>query len=130
MFTTKNRRITDLEQRVARLVEERDDARTAAAVHLVASVRTAGRNTHLDDRLDLCRNSLAVTTLSHTRTLRRLRRAVRACARYRHELAAQARRIRSLEGQLDDLLGLNNPTILDGAHWQDRRTDKPRGVKP
>lgn len=66
----------------------------------------------------------------------RLERLVRACARYRAELAEQRashlaalarrdRRIEQLQGQLDDVLGMNSDQVMAGAHWQQRRSDKP-----
>ncbi|THA56138.1 hypothetical protein [Streptomyces sp. A1136] len=62
----------------------------------------------------------------------RRERLVRACASYRAELAANRltiarkdRRIAQLQGQLDDLLGLNSEQVQAGARWQQRRPDKP-----
>lgn len=56
----------------------------------------------------------------------RLTRTVKACARYRAELAIRNRRIRHLEQRLDNLLGLDTPEIEAGARWQERRPDKPK----
>lgn len=63
---------------------------------------------------------------------RRRCRLVLACARYRKELAAsrrtvavRERRIEQLQGQLDDLLGLNSDAVMAGERWQQRRPDKP-----
>lgn len=48
----------------------------------------------------------------------------------RRLLAAKDRRIELLQGQLDELLGLNNPAVAAGSNWQARREDKIPGVKP
>jgi hypothetical protein len=63
----------------------------------------------------------------------RRRRLLVACATYRAEAAnlralhyEQARRIRHLEMQLDELLGMNSPAGRSrGERWQQRRADKP-----
>lgn len=60
----------------------------------------------------------------------RLDRALKACARYRAALRKSEKQARDLQARLDDLLGLNTPGVLDGARWQERRTDKPKVVKP
>lgn len=57
----------------------------------------------------------------------RLRRAVRALARYRADLAAAERTARNLQRRLDQLLGLDSPAITAGADWQKRREDKKEG---
>lgn len=57
-------------------------------------------------------------------TAMRLERALRACVGYRRELASQARLIRDQQRQLDQLLGMDNPKVLAGAAWQQRRPDK------
>ncbi|WP_405676727.1 hypothetical protein OG292_19095 [Streptomyces sp. NBC_01511] len=49
--TRKRRRIAELEARVERLVEQRDEARENAAAHLGASKRTSGYNARLTDEL-------------------------------------------------------------------------------
>lgn len=59
-------------------------------------------------------------------THERLDRVLRACARYRQDAAVLQRRVRHLEAQLDDAMGLNQSGIVDGARWQERRHDKLR----
>lgn len=54
----------------------------------------------------------------------RLERALRACVRYRAELASQTRLVRDQQRQLDQLLGLDAPAVVAGANWQQRRHDK------
>lgn len=61
---------------------------------------------------------------------KRLDRALNACRRYRATIARRDRRIHHLERRLDDLLGLNKAGVAEGALWQERRTDKPKVVKP
>lgn len=71
-----------------------------------------------------------------TPAAKRTKRLALACLRYRGELARQRaghqaelarqqRRIDRLQGQLDDVLGLNSDQVLAGEHWQQRRPDKP-----
>lgn len=43
----------------------------------------------------------------------------------RRQLEARDRRIRQLQEQLDDALGMNDQRVKDGACWQSNRTDKP-----
>ena len=57
-------------------------------------------------------------------TALRLERALRGCARYRRQLAAQARLVRAQQQRLDQLLGLDAPGVRAGAAWQTRRHDK------
>lgn len=127
MWGKKKRRIADLEQRVRELVDERDEARAAAAVHLAAAVRTAGRNTVLAERNE----RLAATDARHDADIEqqtdRIERLLRACIRYRAQLATEARDLRHLQGRLDHLLGLDSPAITAGADWQKRRQDKKEG---
>lgn len=39
------------------------------------------------------------------------------------------RRVKQLQARLDDALGLNDPAVEAGQHWQARRTDKPHPAK-
>ncbi|MGW5852137.1 hypothetical protein ACWFQ8_30030 [Streptomyces sp. NPDC055254] len=66
----------------------------------------------------------------------RRERLARACRRYRAELAEQRaghqtalarkqRQIDRLQGQLDDVFGLNSDQVQAGERWQERRPDKP-----
>ncbi|MCU1613740.1 MAG: hypothetical protein JWO98_1280 [Frankiales bacterium] len=55
----------------------------------------------------------------------RLTRALKACARYRRDLAARDRLIRDQQNTLDVLLGLDSAAVEAGADWQNRRTDRP-----
>ncbi|NUS76740.1 MAG: hypothetical protein HOV70_11140 [Streptomyces sp.] len=42
------------------------------------------------------------------------------------DLDAAERRAARLQAQYDHAVGLDNPSLDLGAHWQTRRTDKPR----
>lgn len=97
MFRNR-RRIADLEARVERLVEQRDEARENAAAGMGASKRTCQRNVHLTDEL----------------------------AAARAALTAQTRRADQLQQRLDDAVGINHPDVDSGALWQQRREDKPK----
>ncbi|TFE42476.1 hypothetical protein E3E14_25160 [Streptomyces sp. ICN441] len=92
------------------------NARRALAALVGTSARAAEQFVAADDRTNA--------------TEHRLDRALRACARYRSELADTARRTRRLEQQLDDALGLNTPGVTAGSLWQERRADKRTGPKP
>jgi chromosome segregation ATPase len=48
----------------------------------------------------------------------RLARALRACAGYRAELAAEGRRVRRLQARVDDAVGLHYGHIEDSRKWQ------------
>ncbi|APY88216.1 hypothetical protein DCW30_05640 [Streptomyces alfalfae] len=123
MWGKRKRRITELEAHVRQLVDERDEARTASAAHLAAAVRTAGRNTILAERNE----QLTATEHSHDADMEiqadRIERLLKACVRYRAELATAARDIARLQDRLDDCLGLTAPEVEAGAGWQKRRQD-------
>lgn len=51
---------------------------------------------------------------------------MRIVARLRTEVAAAERRAARVQAQYDNAVGLDNPTLDLGAHWQNRRSDKPR----
>lgn len=99
------------------------EAREAAAAHLAAAVRTAGRN-----------NRLTRSEAQHDANLdamaARIDRALRGCVRYRAAHAAERRRADQLQARLDDATGLNSAGVADGRHWQATRQDKTREVKP
>lgn len=128
MWGKKTRRITELQDRVRQLVDERDETRAAAAVHLAAAVRTAGRNTVLAEKNE----RLAVADARHDADVEqqadRIERLLRGCIRYRAALATADRGNRRLQGLLDDALGLGHPVIAAGADWQKRRQDKKEGT--
>ncbi|MEV6313394.1 hypothetical protein AB0M10_33000 [Streptomyces sp. NPDC051840] len=46
------------------------------------------------------------------------------------DLAAAERRADLLQKAYDNAVGLDDPALDLGAHWQQRREDKPQAVKP
>lgn len=86
MFVSR-RKYNDLQARHQRAVDQRDEARTDAATNLSAAVRVAERNTELSRRLDTARGAAGVDTDYAHALESRLGRVLRACARYRAELA-------------------------------------------
>ncbi|MER7814051.1 hypothetical protein [Streptomyces sp. NPDC096153] len=111
-----------LQQRTETYRQAELNIRRTLSTLVSASARAAAQFVAADDRTNA--------------TERRLDRALRACARYRFELADTARylralerRTRLLEQQLDDALGLNSPEVAAGFLWQERRQDKRDGVK-
>lgn len=90
------------------------------------SRRQAAENAHLRARLREAHAT--VRTLTRTPAAARLRRALRACARYRAEIADRDRQIRALYRQIDQTLYEPDELArLDlGKGWQGRREDKPR----
>ncbi|ROQ69208.1 hypothetical protein EDD93_3705 [Streptomyces sp. 840.1] len=133
MFGRKQRRITELEQlaagRAARIAELEDEAR---------GLRYSSRhNAQLADRLtgrDEDRSRAHVlAVIGQARTVARLHRALRACARYRDHEARLVGRLALLQAAYDTAVGLDDPALHLGVHWQERRSDKPRPtavVKP
>lgn len=57
---------------------------------------------------------------------KRLDRALRACARYRAENARLRSHLAQLQRGYDAAVGLDEPALDEGVHWQQRRADKPR----
>ena len=114
--------------RIERLAAERDEARAEITACRSTTVNTCQRYTDAEDALVRAR----LARLSEAAAFRRrVVRLIRACARYRQELAKRDRRIARLQGRLDDATGLLSPALDEGARWQQRREDKTRtAVKP
>ncbi|TMU98063.1 hypothetical protein [Streptomyces sp. DASNCL29] len=141
MWGSKNRRIAELQDRVAQLVDERDAAlraveteRTARSIAVrqfceaaAANKRIHGRNVHLTEQLERAREDANDGALDEMGA--RLDRALRACARYRADADGQARLNRNQQQLLDTFYGLDTPAIAEGAQWQQRRHDRLPGVK-
>lgn len=120
MFGSKKRRIADLEARVAQLAEQRDQARgdrdtEREARRIVtghyceadgALRRLHGRNLRLAELLELARE--AQGNAEHEQLHTRLHVALRGCARYRAEIAAQHRVVDQLTTQLFNALGYDH----------------------
>lgn len=86
---------------------------------------------HHEEVLRFQRENVQAPAVPGSALQQRLARALRACARYRIQvatrdrvIAAQQRQHDVLQRQLDDALGLDTAEIRAGAHWQQRRADK------
>lgn len=133
MFGQKSQRIAELEQlaagRAARITELEDEARGlrySSTHHAQLADRLTGR--------DVVRSRAHVlAVIGEARTVARLHRALRACARYRADEARLVGQLALLQAAYDNATGLDDPALDLGVHWQERRSDKPRpttGVKP
>lgn len=123
MFVSRSK-YRDLEARHQHAVEQLGKAREQLADWKGSSIRTAGRNDELQRRLEVAREAVGDDAEYAGQLESRLARLVRACARYRAELAAETRQVGHLQARLDDALGLNTAGIKLGRGWQDRREDK------
>jgi hypothetical protein len=115
MFGAKARRIAELVARNAVLAETLNASRTEADQHLGATVRASRAFACADDEVARLRDRLGLMLLITRRQRRWLRRDKRTITR--------------LQTRLDDALGLNKPSVVAGAQWQDRRIDKVGGAK-
>ncbi|NEB83939.1 hypothetical protein G3I43_07065 [Streptomyces anulatus] len=106
-----------------RMREQRDDAQRNVRAMQSATRTAAGQFTAADD--ELLRTRLAKLA-DETRYSRRVARLVRIVARLRTEVAAAERRAARVQAAYDNAVGLDNPSLEHGAHWQTRRSDKPR----
>jgi hypothetical protein len=139
MFISRSR-YNQLLARVEMYREAADDARKVQRAALTTNARIAEQvvdTTGLRDRLAKSeqgrRNLMGL--LEHHRDMGalgllrksgdRLDRALRACARYRADNARLTRQVATLQGRLDNAVGLDAPSLDLGAKWQERRTDKP-----
>lgn len=111
----------------ARVLEQRDDARREARAALAASHLAAGQFTNSDDALHRSRLARLRDAVAHRQRIERLARTV---VRLRQALTAETRRADRLQARLDNAVGLDDPALDLGAHWQQRRSDKPQAVKP
>lgn len=106
-----------------RVLEQRDDALRAARTHLTTTRTAAGQFTAADDELLRTRLARLADAIRYTGRIARL---VRIVARLRAALAAAERRAARVQAAYDNAVGLDNPSLAHGAHWQTRRSDKPR----
>lgn len=106
-----------------RVLEQRDDARRQARAALTATHLAAGQYTDTDAALDRVRLARLRDAVAYRRRITRL---VRTIARYRTALTAETRRADRLQAAYDNATSLANPALDLGAHWQERRTDRPR----
>lgn len=123
---SRTRTVRALQERLDAVTEQRDAARADAAVWKGSSVRTAARFSELHTRAETARDAHRAEG-EHTGALeRRLRRVLSACARYRAELHRAHADSEFLQSRYDDAVGITDPAVDAGEHWQQRRSDKPR----
>ncbi|WP_318196877.1 hypothetical protein [Streptomyces sp. MCL20-2] len=106
-----------------RIREQRDEAQRNVRAMQTATRTAAGQFTAADDTLNRVRLARLADAIRYTGRITRL---VRIVARLRTEVAAAERRAARVQAQYDNAVGLDNPTLDLGAHWQNRRSDKPR----
>lgn len=106
-----------------RIREQRDEAQRTVRAMQSATRTAAGQFTAADD--ELLRTRLAKLA-DEIRFTRRVARLVRIVARLRGDVAAADRRTAQVQAAYDNAVGLDNPSLAHGAHWQTRRSDKPR----
>lgn len=143
--------------RYEQVIDQRDDARKEAAEHVCKIVGLCSEIDALREQRAATGNQLAArgqlaqqrgtalgrisnrldhieSEYSHidgyaARMEERLDRALKATARYLAAYHAEKRRADGLQTRLDHALGLNDPAVEAGQHWQARRTDKPHPAK-
>ncbi|MFH9368103.1 hypothetical protein ACH4K8_20775 [Streptomyces anulatus] len=106
-----------------RVLEQRDEAQRTIRATQSASRTAAGQFTAADDELLRTRLARLADAIRYTGRIARL---VRIVARLRAEVAAAERRAARVQAAYDHAVGLDNPSLEHGAHWQTRRSDKPR----
>ncbi|MEU2143584.1 hypothetical protein ABZ741_04635 [Streptomyces globisporus] len=106
-----------------RIREQRDEAQRTVRAMQTATRTAAGQFTAADDTLNRVRLARLADAIRYTGRITRL---VRIVARLRTEVAAAERRAARVQAQYDNAVGLDDPTLDLGAHWQTRRSDKPR----
>ncbi|MEU5608404.1 hypothetical protein AB0H03_06550 [Streptomyces sparsogenes] len=90
-----------------------------------ANTRLQGRVRHLTELLA----SRGEQGDAETRRLKTRLENMRATVRkYRKDMDGQTRLIRSQQGLLDRLYGLDTPAVAEGENWQQRRHDRMPGV--
>jgi chromosome segregation ATPase len=136
--------------RYEQVIDQRDEARTEAAEHVCKIVELCNevdglreqlaargqlvqqRGTALgriSNRLDHIESEYSHIDGYAARMEERLDRALKAAARYLAAYHAEKKRADGLQAQLDHALGLNDPAVEAGQHWQARRMDKPHPPK-
>ncbi|MGW3428934.1 hypothetical protein ACWDHW_13400 [Streptomyces melanosporofaciens] len=127
MWGAKNRRIAELQNRIAELAEQRDEARAELAESRATVIRLAGRNTTLAERLEHAHEAANDGALDEMGA--RLDRALHACARYLDAYHAQCRVNDRLSDQLMGAMGYTDAGLkaLGVALAEDAR--KNGGVK-
>ncbi|WP_327333682.1 hypothetical protein [Streptomyces anulatus] len=106
-----------------RVLEQRDEAQRTVRAMQSTTRTAAGQFTAADDtltRVNLARIRDAITYRQ------RIVRLTRAVITLRAAYAAAERRAARVQAAYDNAVGLDNPSLAHGAHWQTRRSDKPR----
>lgn len=146
MFISRSR-YNELLARVEMYREAANDARKVQRAALTTNARiaeqvvdTTGLRARLAKSEQGRRNLMGL--LEHHRDMgalgllracgNRLDRALRACARYRAENARLRSHLAQLQRGYDAAVGLDEPALDEGVHWQQRRSDmpKPKAVQP
>lgn len=108
MFISRHR-YNELQARADMYAENARDARKVQRAALDNAAKIAEKFVDADDRTNTVEKQLDEAKAA---------------------IADRDRRIERLQARLDDALGLNTPGVLSGARWQERRSDRPRPVKP
>ncbi|MFD3741622.1 hypothetical protein [Streptomyces sp. NPDC058629] len=108
-----------------RVREQRDEAQRNVRAMQSTTRTAAGQFTAADDELLRVRLAKLADAIRYTGRIARL---VRIVARLRAEVAAADRRTARVQAAYDSAVGLDNPALDLGAHWQTRRSDRPRAV--
>ncbi|MFJ4852430.1 hypothetical protein [Streptomyces sp. NPDC088730] len=116
MFVTRSR-YDALHARYEGVLNQRDTARRDVAAYRAALHQAADQSS---TRVGLARIRDAV------RYGGRIDRLCRAVAALRTENAKLRRTVARLQAGYDSATGLDSPALDLGAHWQERRSDKPR----
>ncbi|WP_371624085.1 hypothetical protein OG245_15345 [Streptomyces sp. NBC_01116] len=122
MFVSR-RKYNALAADYERIREQRDEAQRAVRAMQTATRTAAGQFTAADDTLNRVRLARLADAIRYTGRIARL---VRIVARLRGEVGAAERRAYRLQAAYDSAVGLDDPLLDLGAHWQTRRSDKPR----
>ncbi|WP_393057670.1 hypothetical protein [Streptomyces sp. LN549] len=115
-----------LKARYEQVLHQRDIARRDAAAHLGAAGLTAGQVIVAEDVAAMWQHTMSAAIRRNVRLGDRLERMVRATARLRTENAQLHRDLMKVWAAYDNAVGLDSPALDLGAHWQERRSDKPR----
>lgn len=112
-----------LQVQYERVLEQRDTARREARAAIASTHLAAGQFTNTDDALGRARLARIRDAVRYGARIDRLCRAV---ARLRTENTQLRRQVTAARAAYDHAVGLDSPALDEGAHWQERRSDKPR----
>lgn len=106
-----------------RVLEQRDTARREHRAARTTTRIAAGQFTNTDDALGRARLARIRDAVRYGARIDRL---IRAVAALRTENAQLRRQVTAARAAYDNAVGLDSPALDEGAHWQERRSDKPR----